>query len=294
MRLEKFEPNKSPIRKPEESSISMERAKDLLIVVETRPETLKDTPRQLKGRYYLTKIMHALMPDNIPDIHQAREDKDGKKTIDREAVIQTGSTVEANELKEGAKALRGELRNLGLRFETEEYYKINEGSHVNYLETFKPWQQDDEDPKKLEFFFKEEKIRKAIEELSDEKEKEICLGYFDRLLALAEEETAELAKGVIEKYEATPQIAILEEMYSAFEKEYPLEALHAITTKAEALTSPLRIGAKLALSHIYNRQELVFAQTDISAEKLGELFNRFRILSKAVGAMVGETIDHTR
>jgi len=43
----------------------------------------KESPNKLKGAYYLTKIAHLLLPENIPEIYQAGESKDGQQSFDR-------------------------------------------------------------------------------------------------------------------------------------------------------------------------------------------------------------------
>ncbi|MEK7201504.1 MAG: hypothetical protein AAB737_02635, partial [Patescibacteria group bacterium] len=49
----------------------------------------RDSPRKLKGVYYLTKIAHLLLPQSVPDVYQVGETLDFQQTIDRERVAHT-------------------------------------------------------------------------------------------------------------------------------------------------------------------------------------------------------------
>ena len=187
----------------------------------------KDTPRQLKGRYYLTKIVHLLFPNHIPDIFQVRESEDGVQTIDRERIGHTpghkllqemrlsGGDEEsvgkqlADELQEAGRG-RWEvdlaLSDIGLGFNIDEnlgnYTKDDKGD-VYYLETFNPWQADVE-PGQLEALFGEEELREAIDGITDQEVKELCIHYLERLLILFEEEKKRVQESpeLYESYEA--------------------------------------------------------------------------------------------
>ncbi|MCR4261215.1 MAG: hypothetical protein NUV96_02715 [Candidatus Colwellbacteria bacterium] len=186
----------------------------------------KDTPHQLKGRYYLTKIAHLLLPSHIPDIFQVGESEDGTQTIDRERIVHTpghellqemrrsGGNVEsagkqlADEIQvpgKGRWEVELALSDIGFGFNIDSnlgnYTKDDKGD-IYYLETFNPWQADVE-PGELEALFGEEELREAIDGVADQEVKEACMRYLERLLVLFEEEKQRVKESpeVYELYE---------------------------------------------------------------------------------------------
>ncbi|TRZ80014.1 hypothetical protein D4R86_05055 [bacterium] len=214
MRLNKFESaGISPLGEGEQKKTFINPEDERKIISETRESAEKDTPRQLKGRYYLTKIAHLLLPKNIPDIYQAGESRNETQTVDTERISHTlGHTFLQEERRSGADegfarkqmieemgAGMGEvdleLERIGLGFNIDSNvgnYTKDEAGNVYYLETFKPWQADPVNPKELEVLFDEDELRGAIEDISDQETKEKCTHYLERLLALLEEEKQEL------------------------------------------------------------------------------------------------------
>lgn len=65
-----------------------------------------------------------------------------------------------------------------------------------------------------------------------------------------------------------------------------LDALHAITTQEEAMTSPLRKEARLALA-VINKEVKMLGETS-------ELQKKYKILSRAIGIINSGSVDHTR
>ncbi|MEX2515127.1 MAG: hypothetical protein WD335_03290 [Candidatus Paceibacterota bacterium] len=214
MRFSSFESQENkPLGEGEDKRTFINPDDEDKIISQLKETAEKDTPRQLKGRYYLTKIAHLLLPKKVPDIYQVREFESGQQEVDAERISHSKehSLLQAQRMKgEDEESAREkivedigedmwevdlELERIGLGFNIEanvgNYSKDNEGN-VYYLETFKPWQKDVVDPDDLEVLFNEETLRESIEELSDEKTKEKCRQYLQRLLQLLEEEKEEI------------------------------------------------------------------------------------------------------
>ena len=210
MRFSSFESQgKEPLGEGDEKKTFVNPENEDRIISELKESAEKDTLRQLKGRYYLTKIAHLLLPKQVPDIHQVRESQSGKQEIDSERIshseehtfLQEQRRAGAGEesareqivenIGDGIGEIDQELERIGLGFNIDpnvgNYSKDQEGN-VYYLETFKPWQPDVVDVDDLEVLFDEEALRESIEELSDEQTKEKCRQYLERLLQLLEEE----------------------------------------------------------------------------------------------------------
>ena len=65
-----------------------------------------------------------------------------------------------------------------------------------------------------------------------------------------------------------------------------LDALHAITTQEEAMTSPLRTEARLALAVILREVKMLGVNS--------ELQKKYKILSRAIGMINSGSVDHNR
>jgi hypothetical protein len=216
MRLGTFESKgMEPLGQGDERKVFINPTNEKKVISERKEGAEVETPRQLKGSYYLTKIVHALLPENVPDIYQVGEAINGKQFIDAERIAHTpGQAL----LQEARRAGRDEeeardqllqevtsremndldlkLERIGLGFNIDSNignYTRDEAGNVHYLETFRPWQADIPTPEGLEALFDEEALRTAIDELADPKIKEKCHQYLARLLVLMEEEKASLA-----------------------------------------------------------------------------------------------------
>ena len=204
MRLKKFESaGRKPLGVGVEKRVFVNPDNEGRVISEVREDMKKDTLRQLKGRYYLTKIAHLLLPRNIPDVYQAGESVEGKQTVDAERIFHTPghARLQAHELGgmeqlreevgEGRGKLNSELYRIGLSSNYDVFianYTKDEAGNVYYLETFRPWKVD---PKNQEFkhmLFDEEKLRDAIAGIAEETARKKCERYLERILALAEEE----------------------------------------------------------------------------------------------------------
>ena len=115
----------------------------------------------------------------------------------------------------------------------------------------------------------------------------------DAWLAQYMEENADKFKVIApeNRRESEPEIAEFEGMINAFEAEYSLEVLNAITTSEEAFDHPVREPAILALNPIDAKFNSLRDETNISPEKLEELEVRRKKLTNAVGAIFGGVLD---
>lgn len=96
--------------------------------------------------------------------------------------------------------------------------------------------------------------------------------------------------------EAGLEIAELETMITSFESAHSLEALHLIIDldPAEASKHPIREPAKLALIPIVAKLNIFKKETNISTEKHNELKEKYMRISRAVGMINGNKVDHNR
>ena len=101
---------------------------------------------------------------------------------------------------------------------------------------------------------------------------------------------------VEEQGEWGPHIAEFEGLCDAFENEFSLPELHAITelTPEDADLHPIRYPAKLALNPIEAKLTVLKNADGVSPEKLLELKLRYERLSQAVGIINNDKVDHTR
>lgn len=214
MRLGKFESaGKESIGEGWQKRVFVDPKNEKRIIAEMREGYMKDTIRQLKGRYYLTKIAHLLLPENIPAVYQAGESVEGKQTLDAERIAhspkhallqktwRTGKGFGAaykqaqKELGAEIQELAPRLKHIGLGLGVDTYtanFTKDKKGNAYYLETFKPWEINLPDSGEVEMWFDEKKLRNAIDELSDSATKEKCKRLLERVFALAKEEEREL------------------------------------------------------------------------------------------------------
>ena len=314
MRINKFESaDQKPLGEGGERKIYVNPEDESKIISELREEAEKDTPRQLKGRYYLTKIAHLLLPKNIPDIYQAGESIDEKQTVDRKRISHTrghsrlqeirrsGEDEESareqivQEIGEGATELDEELERIGISYNIIDsnvgnYIKDKNGN-VYYLETFKPWEVSPGDPKELEAFFNEEELRDAIGDISDPEVKEKATQYLKRILVLLEEERQEMQE---HHEDLSPYFKELEEIFTPFLRKDKLATLHAIKTREEALNSEERKSAMKVLPLILEKLRFLGGKVAITDEEYIELSEKYTTLSQAIGMVNRGTVDHDR
>src|SRR5687767_12610518 len=98
MRVEKFESaGREPIGEGKENKVFVDPKNEKRVIAERKEGAEKDSFRQLKGRYYLTKIVHELLPLHIPDIYQTTQTSTGQQTIDRERINHSESHAQLQE-----------------------------------------------------------------------------------------------------------------------------------------------------------------------------------------------------
>ena len=320
MRLNKFESaDLKPIGEGAEKKVFVNPEDKRKVIAEMK-ETRKDTPRQIKGRYYLTKIAHLLLPENIPDIYEAGESPDGTQNIDVERIMHSpgharlqemlqfgGDEKNKESIKEqifkemgmGMGKLDLELERIGLSFNIDSInlnnYTKDEKGNVYYLETFKPWDINPENPEEFELLFNEEELRKAIDEIPDPKVKEKCTRYLERLLVLFDEDK-HWPRENREAYliESGPHIEALKQMFAPFLEESFLAALNTLTTEEEARSNEERDSANKILSSIMRELTFLSNETNITCEEYNDLYEKYKILSRAVGIINRGIVDHTR
>ncbi len=316
MRLEQFQSaSKKPLGKGEGHEVFVDPNDEEKVIVETKKDSDEETLLQLKGKYYLTKIAHILLPEHIPDVYQVGQWKDGTQTIDRERISHTpGQTqlqkarhlgkdeVEAAELmtKEmGSELLSIDMRleEIGLGFNVDPNfgnYTRNTSGTINYLESFKPWQVDIADPKELEILFDESALREAIDKLTDEKTRKECLEHLERLLKLMEEERRNLREQAnSELPDCRERVEAFHAKYDPYLTEESLTHLHAIASLEEALKDIRRQSVKIILGEMLQELQAIKNETNIPEEEYARLYAKRNTLMRAYGTFRNGAFDRT-
>lgn len=96
--------------------------------------------------------------------------------------------------------------------------------------------------------------------------------------------------------ESESAIAEFDELIASFEAMHSLEELHAIIDlkPEDAPKYPVRESAKAALIPIVAKLNALEADPTIPAEKIQELNDKYRRLSRAVGIINRNKVDHNR
>ncbi len=99
-----------------------------------------------------------------------------------------------------------------------------------------------------------------------------------------------------DRRECRLEVAQFEEMVVSFEATYPLEELNLIIdlTPEEAPNHAVREPARLALMPIVEMLNILKSETNITPQQHEELKTRYRVLSRAVGMINNNKVDHTR
>lgn len=99
-----------------------------------------------------------------------------------------------------------------------------------------------------------------------------------------------------DRREAGSEIAEFENIIALFESKHSLESLHSITdlTPQEAPNHILREPARVALIPIVALLNTLENETNISKNKYEELKAEYMRLSRAVGIINKNKVDHTR
>jgi hypothetical protein len=96
--------------------------------------------------------------------------------------------------------------------------------------------------------------------------------------------------------DAEPGIAVLVELFTSYEATHDLDALNAIDelTPEEASRHPVREPARIGLNAIVAQLNSIDTQTNIGDEQWNALCERYAHLSRAVGIINKNRVDHTR
>ncbi|MFH1112050.1 MAG: hypothetical protein V1712_03195 [Patescibacteria group bacterium] len=96
--------------------------------------------------------------------------------------------------------------------------------------------------------------------------------------------------------ECGPEIAEFEEMLTSFEIDHSLAELHLIIDlkPEDAPKYPLRESAKVTLIPIVAKLNILKKETNITPEKHEELKAKYMQLSRAVGMINNNKVDHNR
>jgi hypothetical protein len=170
----------------------------------------KESTRRLRGRYYLTKILHELLTDNLPDISAAttkphtiimekKELDEGHRMAHLEKIypskyftvapIREFAEKVSNDPK--TKELISKLKKLGISIDgCWVNFGYDKKDNLVYVDSsFQPW-SGRKGSKKL---YDPEKLKTAIE-LLEPNRKDRAIKWFERLETLAAEEEAESLK----------------------------------------------------------------------------------------------------
>lgn len=308
----------------EEKVVSLLESKGLVIIPGPNGEPIslhtevvgidRDSPRKLKGVYYLTKIAHLLLPKSVPDVYQVGETVDFQQTVDRERVAHTkgqeafqkqraagratygAETKMFNEMGGKIPSVEADLTRIGLHpgfRPRESNYSKNADGAVKYLPEFRPWEYTYEKQGQIKLSFDETALRAAITEIADQGTRKSCETYLDRIHALFEEEQVEHAKNQPEMSLSESVFIYLRGLFDEIESSVDIEQLFTITTEAEALASSARRSARAALPDILTGLRNV-GKTAVPMDRWSELNARYERLAKAVGTINGDQVDHTR
>ena len=100
---------------------------------------------------------------------------------------------------------------------------------------------------------------------------------------------------ILELRESKGEIEALESLFEKFESTYSIEELLGLIkmNRKEAEAHPVREPARQDLTRIYELLRILKVETDITQEQHDRLFERYKILSKAVGRLTDkDTITH--
>lgn len=144
----------------------------------------KETPRQVKARFYLTKTLNLLFPRNIPDIHMVSSHPHAI-IVDRVG----DSEEQPNYLK--MVRLQESFEALGIHLDKNAptNFKCDKDGNVVYVDSFRPWSLYQGE---LFRWYDSKGLRKALEELKDEEQRELGRSYLHRLDELLAEEERNL------------------------------------------------------------------------------------------------------
>ena len=126
----------------------------------------------------------------------------------------------------------------------------------------------------------------------------MCERYLERLLTLLEEEkkdTKELEKNrEASLLDSASTIEKLEPMLDSILTEENLTYLNSIKTMQEALSDTGRVHAKDFRTLLFSQLKFLQEKTNITAEEYKKLYEKYKILDRAVGTINAGVVDHDR
>lgn len=217
----KFNPQKlEKIGSGGEKNVYVDPKKPDRVIAQFHEDSL-ETERAIKGRYYLSKILHILLPKNIPDINlSAKNDKKVIVTERKKLDKRHNKLAEAGVRGEGFtniyfdsaydehetklkldpryQKLLDSMRFLDVKVDPSPFnFGYDKDDNLVYVDnTFKPWALElnhKSEPIKVRYLFNKENLLNVINSL-DESDKERAMKYFNRLEELREEEEKEVEK----------------------------------------------------------------------------------------------------
>ncbi len=171
-------------------------------LIKESKSVLHESIARIKARYYLTKIIHLLIPAHVPDIHRvSREEMKTimsveKKYLDKrheffresEVRIRTGKGVDHKKIQVHHAAQEQEIRASGIREKFEELLEDPDMAAINfgidqetgqtvYVDSFIPWRSTSNG---ISRGYRKKRLAELIEKLPDEK-RDIAYRYLKRL-----------------------------------------------------------------------------------------------------------------
>lgn len=136
-------------------------------------ENKTESAEKAKGRFYLTKILHLLFPQNVPDMHLAASDPHA-------IVVDKVKGWNATDYKKFYRALdefRSKLESVGIDYIDgySENFMFDEDGNFFFVDSFEPWSEET-----YTSYFNKEKLKLALQRLEDEK-RDVGLSYLERL-----------------------------------------------------------------------------------------------------------------
>ncbi len=273
------------------------------------------SPEQLKGSFYLTKTLHLLAPENIPDIHDVGVSEDDVYSFSRDRIphseihTRLQSTIEQggdgsdlideleDEIPSSEKSkVEEKLGDLGQFIDSNygNFLKDAEGN-IQYLENFTPWYIDQKSKPPVPVLdFDADLLWEAIQNEPNEEVKKHCVTYFTRLKELFELEKTNLAEAFInEKVDAGP---LLLQFTAEVEKYSPeqIAYLYSVTTPEEANeNTPKRLELRDTLIRLKPIMDELTENSTLSQVDLEMVTKKFQELYWALGIRNASGVRHS-
>lgn len=149
-------------------------------------EYAHESPNMLKGRFYLTKIAHELIPGSIVMVHQA--DSTSQYLVTEYIASDPNEEISPDERWQ----MRQPIESLGIYPDQgpANYIRDRENSSIKYVETLVPWGRITVGEEKGEFYrsYNKEKLDRAIQDVQNPAKRTELEGLFYRLEELYSEE----------------------------------------------------------------------------------------------------------